>query len=179
MSLPERTVAMTGSAPRVLLWPLASDDEADFLAAAQRSRRLHRPWVSPPLDGERFTTLLAARQGPHSHGFVLRAAQDDALVGYLELTNIVRGIFQSAYLGYYAFEGQQGRGLMKEGLSLLARRAFGPMKLHRMEANIQPANAASIALVRACGFHQEGYSPKYLKIRGRWCDHERWALLAR
>lgn len=170
---------MAASPSPVTLWPLAATDEAEFLAAVARSRRLHRPWVSPPVDRERFATLLAARQGPASHGFVLRAADDLGLVGYLELTNIVRGAFQSGYLGYYAFEGRQGRGLMKAGLALLIRRAFGPMKLHRMEANVQPGNAASIGLLRASGFQREGYSPKYLKIRGRWCDHERWALLAR
>ena len=56
--------------------------------------------------------------------------------------------------------------------------AFKSMKLHRLEANIQPGNAASIALVRSCGFSKEGYSPRYLKIGGRWRDHERWAILA-
>jgi ribosomal-protein-alanine N-acetyltransferase len=170
---------MAGTSQRVLLWPLSAADQADFLAGVARSRGLHRPWVAPPSDSDRFATLLAARCGPVSHGFVLRAADNGALVGYLELTNIVRGLFQNAYLGYYAFEGHQGRGLMREGLLLLARRAFGPMKLHRIEANIQPGNAASIALVQACGFRKEGFSPKYLKIRGRWCDHERWALLSR
>ena len=55
---------------------------------------------------------------------------------------------------------------------------FGPRKLHRVEANIQPENEASIALVQGLGFRQEGYSPRYLKIGGRWRDHERWALLA-
>ena len=170
---------MAGTSQRVLLWPLSAMDQADFLAGVARSRGLHRPWVAPPSDPDRFATLLAARGGPLSHGYVLRAADTGALVGYLELTNIVRGIFQNAYLGYYAFEGHQGRGLMHEGLLLLARRAFGPMKLHRIEANIQPGNAASIALVQACGFRKEGFSPKYLKIRGRWRDHERWALLSR
>lgn len=62
-------------------------------------------------------------------------------------------------------------------MSVVIRRAFGELKLHRLEANIQPGNVASIALVRACGFALEGYSPRYLKIGGRWRDHERWALL--
>jgi hypothetical protein len=52
------------------------------------------------------------------------------------------------------------------------------IQLHRLEANIQPANLASIAVVRKCGFKKEGFSPKYLKIPGRWKDHERWAIVA-
>lgn len=95
------------------------------------------------------------------------------------MTNIVRGVFLSGYLSYYVFAGHERQGLMTEALRLVARHAFSKLALHRLEANIRPENAASIALVRACGFAREGFSPKYLKIAGRWRDHERWALLAR
>ena len=62
-------------------------------------------------------------------------------------------------------------------LLIIGIHAFGQQGLHRVEANIQPGNTASVALVRSCGFSKEGYSPKYLKIGGRWRDHERWALV--
>ena len=91
---------------------------------------------------------------------------------------IVRGLFQSAYLGYYVGAAFAGRGYMAEGLALVVRHAFSEMGLHRLEANIQPDNAASIALARRCGFRKEGFSPRYLRISGEWRDHERWALLA-
>jgi ribosomal-protein-alanine N-acetyltransferase len=67
---------------------------------------------------------------------------------------------------------------MTAGLKHVIRYGFRKLGLHRLEANIQPDNVASIALVRTCGFSKEGYSPRYLKIRGRWRDHERWALLS-
>jgi ribosomal-protein-alanine N-acetyltransferase len=65
---------------------------------------------------------------------------------------------------------------MAEGLALVLRQTFGPLKLHRLEANIQPGNDASKRLVERAGFEYEGYSPRYLKIGGRWRDHERWAI---
>lgn len=69
-------------------------------------------------------------------------------------------------------------GFMTEALSSVANYAFGELGLHRLEANIQPENAASIALVRRLGFQKEGYSPRYLRMDGEWRDHERWALLS-
>jgi len=90
----------------------------------------------------------------------------------------VRGAFQSAYLGYYALEPNAGEGYLREGLQQVISHAFGKLKLHRLEANIQPGNQRSIALVKGIGFKHEGYSPRYIKVCGRWRDHERWALLA-
>ena len=62
---------------------------------------------------------------------------------------------------------------MRAGLTAVVRHTFRTLRLHRLEANIQPGNAPSIALVKTCGFALEGFSPRYLKIGGRWRDHER------
>lgn len=164
---------------RVFLSPIARADEAEFLAAVAASRKLHSPWVTPPATPERFRAMVKRMHHPTNRGFVVRLRHSDSLVGFTEITSIVGGNFHSAYLGYYVFAGHERQGLMREALRLTTRTAFSEMKLHRLEANIQPENLASIALVRSCGFAKEGYSPRYLKIRGRWRDHERWALLAR
>src|SRR5204863_5586725 len=98
------------------------------------------------------------------------------LAGVVNVSEIVRGNFQSAYLGYYAFAPHHRRGFMAEGLRLVVEEAFRRRGLHRLEANIQPGNEASRRLVRRLGFRLEGLSPRYLKVAGRWRDHERWAV---
>lgn len=164
---------------RVAISTLSLADCAEFIAAAVASKRLHAPWVSPPLTAEAFEARVQRMQPPVNFAFAIRRRDDGALVGYADITNVVRGLFLSAYLSYYVFRGHERQGLMTEGLKLVIRHAFGELRLHRLEANIQSGNVASISLVRACGFSKEGYSPRYLKIGGRWRDHERWALLAR
>ncbi len=163
---------------RIVISALSTTDSEEFIAAAQASRRMHVPWVSPPLSAVTFRDRLRRLVAPSHYAFAVRRLDTNELAGYIDITNIVRGVFRSGYVGYYAFAGFERQGLMTEGLRLVVRYAFRELKLHRLEANIQPGNVASIALVRACGFHKEGYSPKYLKIRGRWRDHERWALVS-
>jgi ribosomal-protein-alanine N-acetyltransferase len=67
---------------------------------------------------------------------------------------------------------------MREGVQLAIRRCFRELGLHRLEANIQPANRRSIELVASLGFRNEGLALRFAKVAGRWRDHERWALLA-
>ena len=76
------------------------------------------------------------------------------------------------------FKGYERQGFMKWAMGVIIKKAWNDLKLHRLEANIQPGNAASIALVKNLGFTKEGYSPAYLKVGGRWRDHERWAIHA-
>jgi [ribosomal protein S5]-alanine N-acetyltransferase len=146
-----------------------------FLEAVHRSRLLHRGLVSPPRDRDRYREYLArcSRSSHESHFICL---SDGELVGVINVSEIVRGVFQSAYLGFYAFAPHQGQGHMSAGLGLVIARAFGKNRLHRLEANIQPGNLRSIALVQRLCFRLEGLSRRYLKISGRWRDHERWAI---
>ena len=100
----------------------------------------------------------------------------ELVVGYFSLGEIARGSLNSAFLGYWASQPWAGRGAMSQGMQILLRHAFRTVRLHRVEANIQPGNRASIALAQRSGFRKEGFSPRYLKIGGRWRDHERWAM---
>ena len=142
------------------------------------ARALHHPWLRAPQTPQQFRALLARAAQPDQHTHLVCRRENGAAVGVINLSNIVRGAFASAYLSYYVFAGHERQGLMREALHAAVRHAFGTLRLHRLEANIQPGNTASRALVRACGFTLEGFSPRYLKIGGRWRDHERWARLA-
>jgi ribosomal-protein-alanine N-acetyltransferase len=121
---------------------------------------------------------VESRTGRRNASFLVCLRSTNEIAGIVSLSEIVRGNFRSAYLGYYAFTPHARSGYMTEGLGLVVTRAFRRLGLHRLEANIQPGNRASIALVRRLGFRKEGLSPRYLKIGGRWRDHERWAILA-
>lgn len=164
--------------PRVRIRRLAADDEGEFLERVRASRSLHRPWTDLPDTAERFSDLLARADAPTEAVFLIVRHDDGAMAGMATLGQIVLGSFRSAYLGYSAFVPFDGRGYMTHGLRLVLREAFGPIGLHRVEANVQPGNVRSIALVERLGFRREGYSPRYLKIGGRWRDHVRFALLA-
>lgn len=147
-----------------------------IVAANRLSRALHRGWVLPPTTAEAFSRWMARCRQPNVKCFLVCRLVDDAVVGVFVLSQIVRGMFHSSYLGYYAEEPHAGQGYMAEGMSLVLRHAFTAMRLHRVEANVQPENVASIALVKRSGFRLEGFSPGYLKVAGRWRDHQRWAM---
>lgn len=163
----------------MLIRPPTIDDHEAFIAATRRSRALHRGWVTPKATTRTSFAEYVKRFDRINHvGFLVIERESKDVVGVINVNNIVRGAFQCGVLGYYGFAPYVGRGLMREGLQLVVKHAFKKLKLHRLEANIQPANHASIALVKKCGFAREGFSPRMLKICGRWKDHERWAILA-
>lgn len=169
---------MTRSGKLVTLRQPKAEDRDPFLAKVHQSTRLHHPWVSPPGTPEAFARYLSRCQAEDFVGLFVCTRKASELAGVINISEIVRGVFQSAYLGFYALSPLQGKGYMREGLQLTLEYCFQDLELHRLEANIQPENERSKRLVESCGFRQEGYSPKYLKIDGQWRDHERWAILA-
>jgi ribosomal-protein-alanine N-acetyltransferase len=164
-------------ATRVYLERPSARRESEFLAAALRSRALHRGFVGAPSTASDYGDYLRRSRGDRQRAFLVIEAESDELAGVINLNDIVRHAEQSARLGYYAFTPLAGKGLMRAGLALVIGLAFRELALHRLEANIQRSNVRSIALVEGLGFKLEGTARRYLKIGNRWRDHERWALL--
>ncbi|WP_405832806.1 MULTISPECIES: GNAT family N-acetyltransferase [unclassified Streptomyces] len=169
---------------RVALRPFRLADGPEFTVRAHESRELHHPWLAPPATIEEYEPYAARLiDGEGRAGFLVCERETGAIAGFVNVNNIVRGAFQCGALGYGAFAHAAGRGLFREALGLVLAHAFAPepaggLGLHRLEANIQPGNTASIALVRGAGFRLEGLSPDFLYVDGAWRDHERWAVTA-
>jgi ribosomal-protein-alanine N-acetyltransferase len=164
-------------AARVRLTDPRPGDRREFLDLVDASVDLHRPWTYPPGDAAGFRRLLERNRADNFYALLARRLEDNAIVGLFEFSDVIRGSFQNAYLGYWVGTPFARQGYMREGMQLALRFAFAQLRLHRVEANIQPANKPSLALARRSGFRREGFSPRYLKIGGRWRDHERWAIL--
>ena len=161
---------------RVVLRTIAAGDQDEFLGLARASVGLHHPWYAMPMTPDEFRAYLARYDRPATEGFLVCQRDGGAIAGTVTVDSIVRGRFQSATLSYAAFAPAAGRGYMSEGLALVLEYAFQELRLHRLEANIQPGNQASLRLVQRLGFRREGYSPAMLFIDGAWRDHERWAI---
>ena len=144
-------------------------DIEDLKNAFKRSRLLHSKFVDEPSNYKEFID--------QEHRYLVRLESTDEIVGFYNISEIVKGCFQSAYLGFAAFEPNQRKGFMSKGIKLLLKIAFEEINLHRLEANIQPDNIASKSLVKKANFIKEGYSVGYLKICNQWRDHERWAII--
>ncbi|WP_347355127.1 GNAT family N-acetyltransferase [Intrasporangium sp.] len=173
---------------RVLVRPPTEADAAAYAEAVSRSaRRLADFAIADP---NNFADVIRA-QSPTFRTFLIEARDaegDHGLVGRVNVSNVVRGAFRSAAMGYDAYDPYAGRGLFVEGLELVIDIAFSDepagMGLHRIEANIQPTNSRSAGLVRSLGFVHEGFSREYLHLPGKddpnraWRDHDRYAMLA-
>jgi [ribosomal protein S5]-alanine N-acetyltransferase len=162
--------------PRVILRSPSDGDQAEFVELVRASARLHEPWVSLASTPAEFQAYLRRYAGPSEEALLVCLRSTGAMAGVVNINSIIRGRFQSGSLGYAAFAPAAGRGYLTEGLGLAVRHAFERLRLHRLEANIQPGNEASLRLVRRLGFRYEGYCPEMLFIDGAWRDHERWAI---
>jgi len=163
------------------------EDREEFLAIRARDREWLARWEPIPPDPSKtlfspgeFERFVGDSVTDRRRRFLVwtRDETGEHIAGQASLNEIIRGPLQQAFLGYWIAEPFSGKGIMRRGLELVLCEAFGPIAIHRVEANIQPHNAPSLALVKRLGFRREGFSPKYLQISGGWADHERWAILA-
>jgi [ribosomal protein S5]-alanine N-acetyltransferase len=161
---------------RVTVRPVASRDRSEFLDLVAASAGLHHPWMSLPATPQQFQAYLKRYERSGEHSLLICVRDTGSIAGVVNINNIIRGRFQNGSLSYAAFAPTAGQGYMSEGLALVLRYAFQQLRLHRLEANIQPGNHASRQLVQRLGFRREGYSPDMLFIDGAWRDHERWAI---
>lgn len=108
--------------------------------------------------------------------FVFRST-DDVLIGGLTLSNVRRGVSQSASLGYWMGLPHVRRGFMTAAVAAAVEHGFEALRLHRIEAACLPSNTGSIRVLESTGFSHEGMARHYLKINGEWRDHLLFARL--
>lgn len=111
----------------------------------------------------------------YSFGIFLR---DGTMVGHVSIMDVSRGIFQNAYLGYSLMNSHWGKGYGKQAVKFALDIAFKDLKLHRVEAGIEPKNTRSIALAKSVGLRREGFSKKRLFLRGKWEDIVQYVALS-
>ena len=166
---------------------LADVSDVPRLLSYRRENADHfRPFEPVPA-ADHFTEAYWVRQVERDHDefeaglsvrfYLFEPGRDAPVFGLASFSNIVRGPFQSCFLGYALAEGQQGRGLMTGALRLGIAYMFGEMHLHRISANYVPHNTRSAAVLKRLGFAVEGYARDYLMIDGRWQDHILTSLL--
>ncbi|RZU50348.1 ribosomal-protein-alanine N-acetyltransferase [Krasilnikovia cinnamomea] len=174
----------------VLLRPYRRGDGRAWSEVRIANQQWLAPWESSPpgpwaeMNSTRAYAFVyrdmkrAARRGD-SMPFAVCLRDDqgrERLVGHLNLGNIVRRAFSSAYVGYWVDARVAGRGIIPTALALAVDHAFGPGQLHRVEINIRPENAPSRRVVEKLGFREEAYHQRYMHIDGAWRDHLGYAM---
>lgn len=170
---------------RIYLRPPIFGDHLAWATLREASRGFLSPW-EPTWASDDLTRAAYRRRvkryqreaaEDQCYSFLLFRSGDHALLGGVTLSNVRRGVTQASSLGYWMGEPHAGRGFMREAVSVLVPHAFGPLRLHRIEAACMPSNGRSIGLLERLGFQREGLARRYLMINGVWQDHLLYALL--
>ncbi len=163
---------------RIVLRPPRAADFSEYARLIKTSAKTYRGLLPPFKGKKQFDDYLDNCHREDFFGFLICRREDGTIVGNINLFNIVHRSVRSAITGYFVGAPFARRGYATEALQLLLRFAFRKLRLHRIEASIQPHNRPSLALVKRAGFVLEGYSPRLVKIGGQWRDHQRWAILS-
>jgi [ribosomal protein S5]-alanine N-acetyltransferase len=169
----------------VFLRPPERADYEEWADLRARSRAFLSPWEPtwPPdaLNRAGFRARIARYSDDwrtdQAYNFFIFRSDDGALVGGVGLSNVRRGVAETASLGYWVGEPFARRGYMTAALPLVVGFAFDRLRLHRVEAACLPTNVPSRAVLLRSGFQQEGYARAYLLIDGKWQDHLLFAIL--
>lgn len=161
---------------RVEIRRLAPEDREEFIGLVNASAKFLYPWVYLPNTSVKFDEYLKRLDAESGECILICERSSGLITGAVNISEIIRGPYQRATVGYNAFVPWAGQGYMSEGFTLVVRFAFDDLGLHRLEADIQPDNEPSLRFARKVGFRREGYSPAFAYIDGAWRDHERWAI---
>lgn len=174
---------------QVLLRPLRMRDARAWRDARIRNRAWLEPWEgappsAPPVSWELrhslsvYSSMLRAhrRLGRTGQGMPFGVLLAGRLVGQVTVSNVVRGAFDSATIGYWVDQEVAGRGITPVSVALAVDHCFA-IGLHRVEINIRPENVPSLRVVDKLGFRPEGHHERYLFIDGAWRDHVSFALV--
>ncbi|MDB2437901.1 GNAT family N-acetyltransferase [Hellea sp.] len=162
---------------------------ADYEAWSEL-RKENRDYLTPwePQWGDNHLTRLSYRarlarfkkmvNNDEAYPFHIFRASDERLIGGCNITSIQRQSAQAAQLGYWVGEHYARQGFARASVSAATKFCFQTLGLHRIEAGVQADNAASIKVLKAMGFQREGTARGYLKINGKWEDHDIYAKLS-
>ena len=171
---------------RLILRFLDETDIPELIYYYQRNKNFLEPWL-PRFGEEFFTFEFQLRRleyekelrdsGTEYRYRIFKKDDPQKNIGNVAVSQIIRGVMQSAFLGYSIDEKENGKGIATEAISKVIEISFNELKLHRLEANIIPTNAASIRIAEKLNFIKEGYSRNYCKINNKWQDHLRFAVI--
>jgi [ribosomal protein S5]-alanine N-acetyltransferase len=181
----------TLSEEAVTVRPLRMRDGLAWVDIRLRNRDWLARWEATPTGVLSAWDYWEARQTVSIYGQMLRRLRHQArtgtalpfgvvsggrLVGQVTVSTIVRGAFNSGQVGYWVDQDHAGLGITPTALALVADHCFGPVGLHRIEANVRPENASSRRVMEKLGFREEGLHRRYLSIDGAYRDHICYAL---
>ena len=170
--------------------PLRRRDRGAWVEARVRNEGWLAPWEGRPErateaswherhSGAVYAAMLRALRSEAAAGRALPfgVTVDERLVGQVTVSNVVRGAFDSASVGYWVDERVAGRGVVPTALALVVDHCFRAVGLHRVEADVRPENARSLRVVRKLGLREEGLHRRFLFIDGDWRDHLCFSVL--
>jgi [ribosomal protein S5]-alanine N-acetyltransferase len=169
---------------RVAIRSFGYGDVGELTELRIRNRAFLEPWEPRRsagffTEGGQRAEIERDRQewaADRTYAFAICEARGGRMRGRIALANVVRGAWENATVGYFVDEDSGGRGYATEAVALTLRFAFGPCRLHRVQAAVMPHNARSIRVLEKNGLRHEGFAPRYLRLDGSWRDHELFAI---